>query len=547
MTSEGVTGEQVKQLFEGGLAFLAEKQKEIDRLNVFPVPDGDTGRNMYLTLVAAVKEAQKVKTSSIGKVGEALAKGSLMGARGNSGVILSQLIRGLAEAVKGKERVTFQEFAKAWQAAVATAYRAVIKPVEGTMLTVAHGVARGFSEAATTARDLGEILSRAIQRGSEALQRTPDLLPVLKKAGVVDAGGKGLLVILEGGLKSLLDGRLSPSEARVSLGLEQPSLPTGEGDFTCLYCVEFLLRGKPFPKSQFQAGLQELGESLLIGGGGDLTRIHIHTNHPGKVLEHCLQFGTLHNIQISNMRDQWEESMREGEEEQPPGAGAGDPAPNPAQIGIVAVASGEGIKKIFFNLGVDQIIEGGQTMNPPVEEFVNAIEQVPAPQVLVLPNNKNLILAAEQAKQLVNRAVEVIPSHSVPAGIAALLSFNPSSSLQENRDKMTRHLAQVKVGEVTYAVRDAASKGIFIKEGDLIGLHGREIVAAGSSLDQVVLELIDRMLAEGDGLITLYAGKDVAGEEAEKIAGQVRARYPEQEVELHYGGQPVYYFLIGIE
>ncbi|MDH7576504.1 MAG: DAK2 domain-containing protein [Bacillota bacterium] len=544
MDLEGVTGEQVKQIFEGGFAFLAEQQKEIDRLNVFPVPDGDTGRNMYLTMAAAVKEVYKVNTSGIGKVGEALAKGSLMGARGNSGVILSQLIRGLADAVKGKEKITFQEFAKAWQTAVSTAYRAVIMPVEGTMLTVARGVARGINETATTARDLGEILAQAIQRGSEALQRTPDLLPVLKKAGVVDAGGKGLLVILEGGLRALRDGGLSPLDARVSLTSEQGLLQT-EGDFTYLYCVEFLLRGKTFLKNQLQTCLQDLGDSLIIGDSGDLIRVHIHTNHPGKVLESCLQLGTLHNIQINNMRDQWEETRQASETVRLPQVGT---EKEQEQIGIVAVAPGEGLKNIFLNMGVHQIIEGGQTMNPPVEEFVKAIEKVPAPQVLVLPNNKNLILAAEQAKHFVNRTVEVIPSRSIPAGIAALLGFSPSSSLQENREKMTQCLNQVKVGEVTYAVRDAtSSKDVLIKEGDLLGLYGGEIVSAGSSLEHVILELLEKIVDEGDELITLYAGADVTAEEAERIAAQVRTRHAQLEIELYSGGQPVYYFLISVE
>ncbi len=546
MDLESVTGEQVKQLFEGGLAFLAERQKEIDRLNVFPVPDGDTGRNMYLTMAAAVQELNKVQASSVSKVSEALAKGSLMGARGNSGVILSQLIRGLSVAVKGKERITLQEFAKAWQTAVATAYQAVIKPVEGTMLTVAQGIARGITEAAPTAQNLEEILTHAVQRGSETLERTPDLLPVLKKARVVDAGGKGLLVILEGGQKILRNEIFPPADGAISLGFDQAS-PQTEGDFTYLYCVEFLLRGKTFFKSQLQTSLQVLGNSLLIGGGGDLTRIHIHTNHPGKVLESCLRLGTLHNIQISNMKDQWGQNLQKGEAGKVPTTNPEDPLQGPEEIGIVAVASGEGLKKIFLNLGVNQIIEGGQTMNPPVEEFVNAIEKVSASQVLVLPNNKNLILAAEQAKHFVNCTVEVVPSRSIPAGIAALLGFNPSSSLQENRGKMTRCLNQIKVGEVTYAVRDVVGKDVFIKEGDLIGLYGGEIVAAGSSLKQVVLALIKKIVAEGDELITLYSGTDVSAEEAEHIAGLVHAQHPGREIELHHGGQPVYYFLISVE
>jgi len=539
-----VTGEQVKQIFEGGLASLAEHQQEIDRLNVYPVPDGDTGRNLYLTMFSAVKELNKMKDLNIGSVSEAVAKGSLMGARGNSGVILSQLIRGLAEAVKGKDSITVQEFARAWQVAAATAYRAVIKPVEGTMLTVAREFARSINEAAAREKSLDIVLSIAIQEGYKTLQKTPDMLPILKKAGVVDAGGKGLLVILEGGLKALREGIGAQSSLKKeeSTVLEQSPLQE-DGDFSYLYCVSLLLEADASFTSRIRDELNPLGDSIVIGGVGDLIKLHMHSNSPGKVLECCLKYGTLHNIEIANMRDQWEENHTT----EKASCGEEPEAVEQSEIGVVAVATGEGIKKLFISLGVNEIIEGGQTMNPPVEEFVNSIEKVPAQEVIILPNNKNLILAAEQAKNLVNKKVEIVPSTSIPAGIAAMLTFNTCLGIAENKEKMTQLLNQVKVGEVTYAVRDASIDATNIKEGDFIGLYQGNIIAAGSSLEDVVCDLTGQIVSPQDELVTLYSGAEVSLEESDRIVKKIQAAHPDMEVETHFGGQPVYYYLISVE
>lgn len=547
MEFDVVTGERVKILFEGGLASLAAHRQEIDRLNVFPVPDGDTGRNMYLTLVAAVKEMEGVNSREVGNICGALAKGSLMGARGNSGVILSQLIRGLAEAVKGKETITVSELARAWQVATAVAYRAVVKPVEGTMLTVARGFTRGIAEAAQTEKDLREVLNHAIREGNETLRKTPEMLPVLKKAGVVDAGGKGLMVILEGGLTALRDGKEShiPPDGSIinSENSLQKEVFQEEGDFSYLYCISLLLQADVSLTDQIRKGLHPMGASLVIGGAGDLIKLHLHTNSPGKVLEYCHRYGTLHNIEIFNMRDQWEEAhgnlpeIKDNE----------DPAADLAELGFVAVVAGDGLKMLFEKLGVSEIIEGGQTMNPPVEEFVRAIEKVPSPEVIVLPNNKNLILAAEQAGKLVKKVVEIVPSTSIPAGIAAVLAFNDTLSLAENKEKMCQNLAQVKVGEVTYAVRDAAVNEIDIKEGEYLGLYDGGIAATGASLDEVLLTLISRIATGGEEIITLYAGAGITPGEAERIARKVREAYPELEVETYDGGQPVYFYLVSVE
>lgn len=548
MDHDVVTGEQVRQLFLGGLAAIAEHQKEIDRLNVFPVPDGDTGRNMYLTMAAAVRELEKVNSSGVGCVGEAVARGSLLGARGNSGVILSQLIRGLADGMKGKERISIQEFAQAWQNAVASAYRAVIKPVEGTMLTVARGFTQGMKEAAVSDGDLKKVLAHAIQRGYQILKQTPEMLPALKKAGVVDAGGKGLLVILEGGLRALGDGMLQPavSDRQQEMNMVTPLLSPNEAedDFTYLYCTEFLLKASPSQIQEIKKEIEGLGGSLVTGNVEDYIKIHIHTNYPGRILDRCQRYGTLHNIQISNMRDQYEESQM-GEEEKddaPPVEDGGT-----AEVGIVAVAAGEGIKNILLNLGVARIIEGGQTMNPPVEDFIQAIAEVPARQVIVLPNNKNLVMAAEQAKQMISRPVEIVPSTSIPAGISALLAFNDSLNLEENVKRMCQQLECVKTGEVTYAVRDAVIGDQRIKEGDIVAIYRGEVVASGSSLEEAVLTLLDRMVEDGDELVTLYSGAGVELAEMERIANRIRDAYPDLEVDAQEGGQPVYYFLISVE
>lgn len=537
-----VTGEQVKRLFLGGLEAIETLQQEIDRLNVFPVPDGDTGRNMYLTMAAAVKELEKSNTSNIRDVGEAVARGSLMGARGNSGVILSQLIRGFTDGLKGKEHITVQDFADAWHVAVASAYRAVIKPVEGTMLTVAKSLAQGIKEATSQDSNLEKMLEYAISKGYETLEKTPEMLPVLKKAGVVDAGGKGLLVILEGGLNALSnDTHKRQVTAQPSINVTT-ALETQQeqeiADITYMYCTEFLLKADPSLETTIKKQLNGLGGSLVTGNASKFIKIHIHTNNPGRVLEFCQEYGTLHDIKIDNMRDQWEtESDNINLEE----------AGQTAEIGIVAVGAGEGIKQLFYNLGASQVIEGGQTMNPPVEEFVQAIEKTPARQVLVLPNNKNLILAAKQAQQLVNRPIEVIPSKNIPAGISALLVFNDSMTLEENKDRMCQQLEEIKVGEVTYAIRDAILGEQEIKKGQLIGIFQGEIVATGSTQKDVVLTLLEKMVDKDDELVTLYSGEGVTPDTVEEIFEQIKTTYPELEVDTHHGGQPIYYFLISVE
>jgi hypothetical protein len=582
---DDVTGEQLRIFYEGGLASLTEQQEEINRLNVFPVPDGDTGRNMCLTVQAAVQELKQAKSPGLSGISDALAKGSLMGARGNSGVILSQLIRGFADAVRGSDRITTAHYARAWQTAVSTAYQAVMQPVEGTMLTVAKGFSLGLNEAAKTATDLGDMLSFALQKGNETLQRTPDLLPVLKRAGVVDAGGKGLMVFIEGGLNALSESRPQrPQDPVISAITQEVANIDGSGregiggnnhlvsagagaqfasqphpatqlqghvlandeDFTYVYCTEFVLRSDPACLTQLRNNLQEYGGSMVVGAIDDVIKVHIHTNQPGQVLEYCLQLGTLHNIQISNMRDQWEQVH--GESAAVPDLVLSAYRDEAVQkIGVLAVAAGEGIEEIFRSLGAVQIVSGGQTMNPPVEDFIRAIEAMPNEQTLILPNNKNLIMAAEQAGKLISRSVSVLPTTSIQAGISAMLAFNPLLDMSTNIDKMEQAAGRVKAGEVTYAVRDAVFNNTEIRQGSLIGLWQGDIVEVGDSLEQVALAMIDRMLDEGDELVTLLTGKEVPPDEADRIVSLIRGSHPQIEVEVQYGGQPVYYFLISID
>lgn len=545
-----MTGEQLKLFFEGGLEALKQHQQEIDRLNVYPVPDGDTGKNLFLTLSSAVKELQRVNSLTISDVSEAVAKGSLLGARGNSGVILSQLIRGFSEAVKGKETISAWDFARAWQTAVAVAYRAVIKPVEGTMLTVAREFARSLSSAVTRERDLYTAIAKALEDGKEILQKTPEMLPVLKKAGVVDAGGMGLLVMLEGGLQALRGGTgvydgLWKQEALVYVAEEkekQPAPEEGE-DFSYLYCVSLAVETDLSNATRLREEIAQLGDSLVIGGAGGVVKLHIHTNFPGKILDCCQKYGALHNIEIANMRDQWEEKQRlekaSCEEEDAGIEGSG--------IGIIAVAAGEGIKSLFESLGVHEIIEGGQTMNPSVEEFVKSIKKVKAREVIILPNNKNLILAAEQAKSLVDKRVEIVPSVTIPQGLAAMLAYNENLDIDENKERMIQALSQVKVGEVTYAVRDASFDGVQMREGDFVGFYEGRVVASGPSLEEVVCQLVDCILGPQDELVTLYVGAQVSPSDAERILRRIQEAHPEIEVESHFGGQPVYCYFISVE
>jgi len=556
-----LNGVGLKQLIMAAASFLEANKAGVDALNVFPVPDGDTGTNMYLTMVSATREVGTQSDQSLGKIAEAVSVGSLMGARGNSGVILSQLLRGFARQIDSREKISPRELAAAMQAGVETAYKAVMKPVEGTILTVSKEMARGANNAARQGYDILGTLEAAFREGEKALERTPDLLPVLKQAGVVDAGGKGLMVLLEGAIRSLRQEGPVLTAVREPLPVETKVTGGEPAALEYLYCTEFIIEGKSIPLEKIRQDLGSLGDCLLVVGDDGISKVHIHTNHPGQVLERCLVYGTLHRIQVNNMSDQHQDmvsptAMTDAQERGAEVAadlmgknltGQLLPGENPQEIGIVAVAAGEGLEKILRSLGVDIIVQGGQTMNPSTEEIVSAIARVPSRRVLVLPNNKNIIMAAEQASQLTDKQVAVIPSRTLTQGIAALLAFDPDNEFEVNVDRMKDSITRVKCGEVTYAVRDSRIGDTEIHQGDILGISNGEISNVGRELEQVVFRLLDEMIGPEDSLITFYYGEDVQEGEAESLGRKVQEMFPELEIEMHYGAQPLYYYFISVE
>ncbi|NPV91385.1 MAG: DAK2 domain-containing protein [Firmicutes bacterium] len=554
-------GEVYRAMLRVGQYNLEAHRSEVDALNVFPVPDGDTGTNMMLTLRSAVKEVENLKTDNLAAVAKAASTGSMMGARGNSGVILSQLLRGIAQSLEGKTEAGASELAEAYQMGVKTAYKAVMKPIEGTILTVARESARAAADAARHENRIGAVLEAAIETGKEALIHTPELLPVLRKAGVVDAGGKGLILILEGmqqGVMLWQEGKpIAVPETAEETGRLHPvpavevAYPTEELIYT--YCTETIIQGQDIFIAALREKLSSMGDSMVVAGSEELARVHIHTNHPGQVLETCLEFGTIHKVKIDNMKEQHQhllEAAALADDGPVPGAAAveniDDDVP-PVVTGVVAVAPGEGMAEILRSLGVEQVVEGGQSMNPSIENLVKAIDQVSTDQVLVLPNNSNVILAAEQARDLTAKSVKVLPSKSFPQAVAAMIAHNPNAPLDENYTSMLEGMGRVRCGEVTYAVRDSVFDGTEIKNGQIIGLEAGRIKVVGESPTHVVEELLRSMVASGDELISLYWGSDVTEDEADEAADNLRAAFPQAEIEAHYGGQPLYYYVISVE
>lgn len=541
MTEGALTGQHLRAMLQGAALHLEKNKEQVNALNVFPVPDGDTGTNMYLTLAAALKEALQ-GPEDLPTVAAAASAGSLMGARGNSGVILSQLFRGAAQALANCRAAGAQDVARALVEATRTAYRAVMKPVEGTILTVARLAARKALAAARNGGDVEEVLRAALAGAREALAQTPSLLPVLREAGVVDAGGQGLVLILEGALAALTGQEVGPAAGAVPdvCGPAEPLRPAEERApeaITFGYCTEVLVRGQKVEIDALREKLSRHGDSLLVVGDAQTVRVHIHTNHPGQVLEELLNYGTLHDIKIDNMRDQHREYLKSGEGE----------ITGEKRLGVVAVAQGEGLMAAFKSLGADVVLSGGQTMNPSTEEFVKAIEEVPAPEVLVLPNNKNVILAARQAEGLTSKRIAVVPTRSIPQGIAALVAFNPELGLEENAAFMAEAAQKVRTGEVTYAVRSSRVNGHEINAGDILGLVDGELVVTGREVGEVAEQVLASMVNDESELITIFAGRDVPPEAAEELKKRTEERFSGREVELHVGGQPLYYYILSVE
>ncbi len=535
-----LTGADLKKMLITGARVLKNYREAINVLNTFPVPDGDTGTNMDLTMRSALAELDKVPEDSVSSVAGALAMGSLLGARGNSGVILSQLFRGFARALEGRKVIGTREFAHALQEGVNTAYKAVMKPVEGTILTVAKESARAASQALGRGLGFIELMQEVVDQAADTLQRTPDMLPVLKEAGVVDSGGKGLLHIYEGFLFQLRGETVEIKEEDVlpeKTAVLRPQEFFRTEDIEFAYCTELMVRGERLNPDAIRDLISGLGDSVLAVGDEKVVKIHIHTNNPGQVLEKCLLHGSLHNLKIENMHDQHEEILFEGKKATVPVDG----------IGVIAVSVGSGLAEIMGSLGVHMVINGGQTMNPSTEDFLQAIGELPQRQVIILPNNKNIILAAEQAKELSDREVRVVKTRSIPQGIAAMLAFNPESSLEENEACMAEAAKKIKSGQVTYAVCDSRINGKDIKEKDIIAILDEELVVVGSDVNQVAKDLVFKMVGENDEIITVYYGEPVDAGTAGLLRDELAAIYSDRDVELYEGGQPLYYYIISVE
>ncbi|HPZ55215.1 MAG: DAK2 domain-containing protein [Bacillota bacterium] len=561
MKLQYMDGNDFRKALVAGAQTLGENKELVNSLNVFPVPDGDTGTNMYLTVLSAVKESEKVGESRIGKVAAAASMGSLMGARGNSGVIFSQILRGFSRYVEPYDRVDGAQLAKALERAAQTAYQAVLKPVEGTMLTVARELAKAALDAAKRGDDIVSVLDSAIEHAQEVLDRTPEMLPTLKEAGVVDAGGKGLLLFIIGLRRGLLDEGIyveavQPATAAavgssipgidqsvVGLGLEDEH-PETLAELEFGYCTEFILKGQGLSTDQIRKDLQGFGDCLLVVGTDEVVKIHIHTANPGIILDYGVKLGQLSAIDINNMDEQKEEFRRGGHaQDEVVQADAGPTR----EVGIVAVAVGEGIEEIFKSLNVDEVVRGGQTMNPSAEDLASAVRRTRAAKVLVLPNNGNVVLTARQVQELVDAELEVVPTETIPQGIAALIAYDPDASIEDNAKAMASAAKRVKTGEVTYAVRDSSHNGVEVSERDFIGIAGGELRVAGKQCAEVVRSLVTDMVQPDDELITLFYGEDVSESEASRLAEQIAEDHPTCEVELQYGGQPLYYYIIMVE
>lgn len=565
-TSAGVIdGHGLLMMFSAGVKCLADNKDMVNSLNVFPVPDGDTGTNLYLTMTSALNEAEKKKDTSVGKVADAISMGSLMGARGNSGVIFSQLMRGLAKQLHDKQTASASDLALALENASEMAYKAVMKPVEGTILTVAKAIGKAAVKAIKDGKkDLADMLFSALEAGKSALAKTPEMLPTLKEAGVVDAGGQGYIFFLEGALSAICDMPLempkSASQVTVITGPGSQEVAHVEGSEKAIefrYCTEFILRGEGIDQEAIKEKIGVLGDCMLVVGTSETVKIHIHTNNPGRVLDICGACGVLHEIHISNMEDQHDElSAKDEKAEETAAEEATDPIVPEAvpeveeekkPISIVAVSAGDGIDAILKSLGADVIVRGGQTMNPSIQELVDAIKASGGEQVIVLPNNGNVILTATQAGQIVEETVHVIPTKTIMQGIAALISIIHGSSVEENVDRMKDVISKVKSGEITYAVRDSSYNGLTIKANDIMGILNGEIKIVGKTNEEVLNNLINDMIDDESEIVTILYGEDVTEEETESFVEQIRDKNPDVEFEVQYGGQPVYSYFISVE
>ena len=554
MAVKTINTEMLRRMFLAGAANLEAKKEFINELNVFPVPDGDTGTNMTLTIMSAAKEVQALEHPDMVSMAKAISSGSLRGARGNSGVILSQLLRGFTKEIREYEEIDATVLAKACDRATATAYKAVMKPKEGTILTVAKGISQRAQELAETTEDLEVFIPEVLRRAEEVLAETPELLPVLKEAGVVDSGGQGLLEVLRGAYDAFLGKEIDYTaiEAGSAAKMVKPDQQAA-ADIKFGYCTEFIIMTeKPFTdadETEFKAYLESIGDSIVCVADDDIVKIHVHTNDPGLAIQRALTYGQLSRMKIDNMREEHQEKLiRDAEKVAAQQAEAKKKKEPRKPVGFIAVSIGDGMNEIFRELGVDYIIEGGQTMNPSTDDMLTAIDQVNADHIFILPNNKNIILAANQAQTLTeDKDIIVIPTKTVPQGITAVISYMPEADVDTNLEAMQEGIKNVRTGQVTYAVRDTKIDDKEIHEGDIMGIGDQGILAVGQSVEETTKEMLAQLVDGDSELISLYYGQDVREEDAQKFAEAVEALYPDVDIDVHMGGQPIYYYVLSVE
>ncbi len=555
MKTTSIDGNLLKIILESAALMLEENKEEVNSLNVFPVPDGDTGTNMLLTIKSALKQGLQVDENNASKVALAASQGSLMGARGNSGVILSQLFRGLASGIGDNEKIDSKIMAEALKKAADTAYKAVMKPTEGTILTVARECGERAMEIYNLHEDLADLMEEVIKHGNDVLKKTPDMLPVLKQAGVVDAGGKGLIYIFSGALQALR-GETVLSVPRIDKIPPVKEAPKRReyietDDIKFGYCTEFMINTVNGDTESFRDELAIFGDSLLVVGGEGLIKVHVHTNNPGQVLEKALLVGELSDIKIDNMRYQHEEVLLKDElnsiRDNPEVDQTIEKTIEKQKYSVVAISVGEGIDRLFKDLNVDVLVSGGKTMNPSTEDIISAIDKTNGDHVIILPNNSNIILAAQQAKTLSDRSIIIIPTKTIPQGIAALLAMDPEKDPEYNVDIMSEAIKNVITGQVTFAVRGTEFNGTEISKGDIIGLSDKDILSAGTDINEVSKKLIDKLMDKEMSIITLMYGEDISEETANELADLLTESYPDMDIEVIHGGQPLYYYIFAIE
>ncbi len=565
MEITSINSKLLARMFLAGAKNLDSKKDWINELNVFPVPDGDTGTNMTMTIMSAAKEVSSLTNPTMAELAKAISSGSLRGARGNSGVILSQLFRGFCKVIKEYDEIDVTILCEACQKAVETAYKAVMKPKEGTILTVAKGAAEKALELSDETEDVVTFVEEVIKQAEYVLDQTPEMLPVLKQAGVVDSGGQGLVQVLKGAYDALIGKEIDYTIEGAPTGAAPAKISAEtEAEIKFGYCTEFIIvLNAPMSDNEehaYKAFLESIGDSIVVVADDEIVKTHVHTNDPGLALQKALTFGSLSKIKIDNMREEHQEKLikdsqklaaqQKAEEEAYEAAQADEKTNNmPAkEMGFVSVSIGEGMNEVFRGLGVDYLIEGGQTMNPSTEDMLNAIEHVNAKTVFILPNNKNIIMAANQAVDLVeDKQIIVIPTKTIPQGITALVNYIPDHSAEENKEQMMAEIENVKTGQVTYAVRDTEIDGKTIKQNDFMGIGDKSILSVGTDLRATTLEMVDAMVDEDSAIVSIYFGSDSDEDSANELATAIEEKYPDVEVEVNDGGQPIYYYVISVE